>query len=437
MDKIIITGPFRQMLTMDHLPVKGALRDSQIEIIEEAGIVCSEGKILDTGKYGELCGKYGGKKAQAQAKAEEKEKAKFQNEGKREIVFQEIDYNAVVLPGFVDPHTHICWAGSRANDYALRLEGKSYTEISQNGGGIWNTVTKTRLASANFLLDQLKTRAKKLISQGITTVEVKSGYCLNLEGEIKLLEVINEANKALPIDLIPTCLAAHIPPRDFSGSAKEYLNDLVKQLFPILKNRNLTNRIDIFVENGAFTVEEAREYLKSAKEMGFDIVIHGDQFTSGGAALAVELGAKSVDHLEVADDTTIKILSRSDVVPVALPGASLGLGCNFAPARKLLDAGCCLAIGSDWNPGSAPMGDLLVQAAILGAYEKLSMAETFAGITFRSAYALGLNDRGILKSGYQADFIAFPVTDYKEILYHQGMVKPAQIWKNGIQIQSE
>ncbi len=162
--------------------------------------------------------------------------------------------------------------------------------------------------------------------------------------------------------------------------------------------------------------------------MGFDITIHADQFTTGGSAVAVKLGAVSADHLEASRDTEIKLLANSDTVAVVLPGASLGLGMQYAPARKLLDAGACLAIASDWNPGSAPMGDLLTQAAILGAAEKLNTAETFAGLTYRAAKALNLNDRGIIAPGMRADMQAYPCSDFREILYHQGKLKPAQVW---------
>ena len=173
-------------------------------------------------------------------------------------------------------------------------------------------------------------------------------------------------------------------------------------------------------------------YLSDAKKLGFDITIHADQFTTGGSELAVKLGALSADHLEASTEREIDMLAQSDVVSVALPGASLGLGMQFTPARKLLDAGASLAISTDWNPGSAPMGDLLVQASLLGIYEKLSSAELLAGITFRAAKALGLSDRGRLSVGFQADMIAFPVKDYRDVFYNQGRVKPSMVWKKGI-----
>ncbi len=243
--------------------------------------------------------------------------------------------------------------------------------------------------------------------------------------------MINSVNRQISVDLIPTCLAAHIKLADYQHRTSDYLANIVDELLPEIKRRNLTSRVDIFIDEGAFSSEEAMTYLTRAKLMGFDLVIHGEQFTSGGVALACSLGAASVDHLEAIRDFEIQLLANSNIIPVALPGASLGLGCQFAPARKLLDAGCSLAIGSDWNPGSAPMGDLLLQTSILGIFEKMTMAESLAAITVRAASALGLNDRGILKKGYLADFIGFPVSDYREIIYNQGSLKPSKVWKRG------
>jgi imidazolonepropionase len=295
-------------------------------------------------------------------------------------------------------------------------------------------VSKTRDASDKELKTLLSARATRQLRNGITTSEVKSGYALSLEGELRLLQIIHAVNLEHPVDLIPTCLAAHIKPKDFEGGTAEYLHFLAANLLPEIRKEKLAGRVDIFVDEGAFGVEEAEEYLKKAKNLGYDLVIHGEQFTSGGASLAVRVGAKSVDHLEVIGSKAIAELADSEVVAMALPGASIGLGCQFAPARKLLDAGGCLAIGSDWNPGSAPMGDLLIQTAILGTFEKLTNAEQLSAITFRAAHALNLNDRGILKQGNIADFTGFPGSNYKEILYRQGMLKPGSVWKRGVQV---
>ena len=195
--------------------------------------------------------------------------------------------------------------------------------------------------------------------------------------------------------------------------------------------KNLANRVDIFVEKSAFSVQDAEIYLTKAIEMGFNVVLHGDQFSTGTAALATKMNAVSIDHLEAANDSEIAILARGNVIPVVLPGASIGLGEPFAPARKLLDAGISLVIASDWNPGSAPMGNLLVEAAVMGAVEKLTMSEVWAALTCRAANAIRKTDRGILKQGYLADVMAFKTNDYKEILYQQGQLKPGMVWKKG------
>ena len=404
-----LIGPFTQLITMDHLPLCGSLSDSQLEIIPNGGIVIREGRIVKTGIFDKLGEEF----------------------GDRNTIIDFVDSPMVVIPGMIDPHTHMCWAGNRANDYALRLSGIDYLAIPHGEGGIESTVLKTRAAESGVLEMLLTQRALYCLEHGITTVEVKSGYCLNTDGELRLLEVISTVNKKLPVDLIATCLAAHIKPSDFLGSQKEYLSNVVLELLPEIKRRELSNRIDIYVDQGAFTVDEAYYYLSKGKEIGFDLVIHGDQFTSGGVEAACILGARSVDHLEAVKDQDISRLAISGVIPIALPGSSLGLGTPFAPARKLLDAGCSLAIGSDWNPGSAPMGNLLLQTAILGIFEKMTMAESLAGITFRSARALGLNDRGVLKSESLGDMAGFPVAHYKEILYNQGSLNPSVVWKKG------
>lgn len=402
-----LIGPFKELLPMTGLPLKGALKDSQLPLLKDAGILIDKGKIHQLGSFEAL------RKEWKDARVEE-------TEG-----------DMVVLPGFVDSHTHICFGGSRARDYALRNSGSTYLEIARAGGGIWDTVTQTRNSGREELSGQIVGRANNLLAQGITTVEVKSGYGLSTEEEIKMLEAIQLASADTAIDLIPTCLAAHMLPRDFNGTAMEYLEYISRELFPILKSRGLASRIDAFVEESAFSPEQIRPYFKKAREMGFQITVHADQFSTGGSAVAVEFSAISADHLEASGPKEIELLAKSNVIATALPGASLGLGCGFTPARRLLDAGAALAIASDWNPGSAPMGQLLTQAAILGSFEKLSNAEVLSGITFRAAAALSLKDRGRLEQGCVADFLAFSVSDYREILYRQGSLIPARVWKAG------
>ncbi|WP_026966124.1 imidazolonepropionase [Algoriphagus terrigena] len=405
-----LIGPITQLLTLDKLPLKGALRDEQMEIISQAGILLDGDKILRVGSWTEL------KKDLPEA----------------ELVELKADF--VALPGLIDCHTHICFGGSRAKDFAMRNSGKTYLEIAQAGGGIWDTVTQTRKLSLEKLARITTQNANRHLSEGVTTIEVKSGYGLSLEEEVKMLRAIQKADRSTAADLIATCLAAHMKPRDFEGSNTSYLNLISAQLFPVLIEEKLCKRVDAFVEKSAFSPEEITPYLQKAKESGFDLTVHADQFTVGGSIVAVEVRAKSADHLEASTEKEINFLAKSDTIAVALPGASIGLGCAFTPARKILDQGGGLAIASDWNPGSAPMGDLLAQASILATFEKLSTAEVFAAITFRAATALGLADRGKLISGMLADFVLFPTADYREILYQQGKLKPAQVWKKGAKI---
>ena len=316
----------------------------------------------------------------------------------------------------------------------MRLDGKTYLEIAESGGGILSTVTNTRKETEQDLVKSTLEKANHLFSNGITTLEIKSGYALNVEGELKMLRAINDVKSQIQADVFPTFLGAHMKPRDFDGTNSEYLELLVHEVLPVIQSENLAKRVDIFTEQSAFTVDESRVYLQKVKEKGFEITIHADQFTPGGSRLAVEVGAVSADHLEFSGEEEIKLLANSDVVAVALPGASIGLGMQYTPARKLLDAGACLSIASDWNPGSAPMGDLLTQASILATFEKLSMAEVLSGLTFRAAKALNLIDRGRLEVGKKADFISFPTDDFRDIIYYQGQLKADGVWKNGNRI---
>jgi len=405
MEKLI--GPFKQILTLAGLSLKGSLRDDQLEIITDGGVLTENGLIKAVGKFDDL---------------------RRQNP---DAVIEEIRGDQVLLPGFIDCHTHICFGGNRAKDYALRIAGKTYLEIAKAGGGIWDTVTQTRLADEQTLLDGLLKRANHHLQEGVTTIEVKSGYGLNVEQELKQLRVIQEAGKLVKSDLVSTCLAAHILPKDFDGDAEHYFAYLLQILLPTIYHEKLTKRVDIFIEKSAFNTRDAAIYLTAAKYMGFDLTVHADQFTTGGSAVAVEVGAVSADHLEAIKAKEIRLLAKSDTVSVVLPGASLGLGMPYAPARKLLDAGATVAIASDWNPGSAPMGNLLLQASVMAAAEKLTTAEVFAGLTYRAAKALNLNDRGIITAGMMADIQAYPCADYREILYYQGKLKPEMVWKKG------
>lgn len=398
-----LIGPFSQIITMVNLPERGAISDNSLEIIDDGGVVIEDGKIIEVGDFLSL--------------------------SKNDLDVREITYPCVLLPGFIDSHTHVCHYGNRSDEYAKRNSGISYQQILEEGGGIHNTMNSTSNSTDEQLTDDTLNRLKRHFQEGVLTCEVKSGYAPNLEDEVRMLRIINEIDSSNDIDLIPTCLAAHVTPKKYESS-KKYLDSIVNDLLPIIKEENLSNRVDIFIEEKAFSITEASNFLEKIKN-DFYITAHANQFTSGGLKVGVDNGAVSVDHLEVITDQEIDYLSKSDTTGVVLPGCSLGLGIPFAPARKLLDYNCKVSIASDWNPGSAPMGDLLMQASLLGSTEKLSNAEVLAGITCRAANALSLEDRGSLENGKIADMIGFKTNDFRDILYNQGKLKPSFICKRG------
>ena len=388
---------------MVNLPERGAISDNSLEIIDDGGVVIEDGKIIEVGDFLSL--------------------------SKNDLDVREITYPCVLLPGFIDSHTHVCHYGNRSDEYAKRNSGISYQQILEEGGGIHNTMNSTSNSTDEQLTDDTLNRLKRHFQEGVLTCEVKSGYAPNLEDEVRMLRIINEIDSSNDIDLIPTCLAAHVTPKIYESS-KKYLDSIVNELLPIIKEENLSNRVDIFIEEKAFSITEASNFLEKIKS-DFYITAHANQFTSGGLKVGVDNGAVSVDHLEVITDQEIDYLSKSDTTGVVLPGCSVGLGIPFAPARKLLDNNCKVSIASDWNPGSAPMGDLLMQASLLGSTEKLSNAEVLAGITCRAANALSLEDRGSLVNGKIADMIGFKTNDFRDILYNQGKLKPSFICKRG------
>ena len=409
-----LIGPFKQILTLNNLPLRGKISDEQLEIIENGGILINnENRIEEIGNYEVI--------------VNEVKQSQISN------LKSQIS-NSVVLPAFIDCHTHICFGGNRANDFAMRNAGKTYLEIAEKGGGIWSSVQHTRNASESELLEKLLERINRLISLGITTIEIKSGYGLNVESELKMLRVIKKAQEKTKATIVPTCLSAHLKPKDFEGTSSAYLQYILTEILPKVKQENLSKRVDIFIEKSAFQPEESRKFLERSKDLGFEITVHADQFTAGSSRIAVEVGAVSADHLEATIDEDIEYLAKSETVAVALPGASLGLGEPFTPARKILDKNGILAIASDWNPGSAPMGNLITQASILATFQKLTTAEVLAGITFRAAKALNLNDRGILKKGMKADFVVFETDNFQNILYNQGSLVASEVYIDGERI---
>ncbi len=406
MAKKKLIGPFAQVLTMQGLPLTGHIPDERLDVHINAGVLIDGERIISVDKWDELVNL---------------------NDVEKFVLSEP----CVLLPGFIDVHTHICHAGSRARDYAMRMAGATYLEIANLGGGILDTVRHTREATQEELSRLLWQKCDRQLRHGVTTCEVKSGYGLTVVDELKQLQAIKDIHQTHEIDLVATCLAAHTLPPEFKEH-KTYLDFVTRELLPKIKCDRLAGRVDIFVEKSAFTPDLARNYLMTAKAMGFAVVVHADQFTKGGSQVACEVGALSADHLEVSGDAELVALTGHNVVAVVLPGSTLGLGLPFAPARKMLDHGLCVVLSSDYNPGSAPMGNLLAQVSLLGVSQKLSTAEVLAGITCRAAHALRLDDRGVLAEGLLADMVAFACDDYREILYQQGGLLPKQVWKRGV-----
>lgn len=331
---------------------------------------------------------------------------------------KEIDLQGqTVLPGFNEAHTHSIFSGSRAQEFELRNQGVSYQEIAARGGGILSTMTKTRAANAKSLLNLTQQRTDRFLQQGVTTLEVKTGYALNLKDEIKCLGVISQLKGPR---IVSTYLGAHAVPKEFS-SADEYLHYILEKVLPVIQKKKLSQRVDIFIEKGFFTQEQARHYLSTAQKMGFDCVIHADQLSlCGGAELAVEMSALSGDHLIQIQENQIQKLAQSRVTALLLPAADLYMKCAYPPARKLIDAGARVALATDFNPGSCPTQDLSL-VGLLGRLEmKMTLPEVIAAYTYNAACALKLEQKtGTIGVGFCADFISIQ-KDWTDLFYQIG-----------------
>ena len=326
----------------------------------------------------------------------------------------------LVIPGLVDCHTHLAFAGWRADEFVQRSLGRSYLEISRSGGGILSTVRATRAASE----DQLATRAKgflqEMLALGITTVECKSGYGLDEENELKLLRVYRRLATEQPVRLVPTFLGAHVVPPEFRERRMEYLELLIQRIIPRVARERLAVFCDVFVEDSAYTVAEARQIFRVAEAQGLRAKLHADQLTSGGGAeLAAEVRAVSADHLECISDSGIRALAGAGVVAVGLPLASMYLNQSPLPARRLIEAGVPVAIATDFNPGSAPSFHLPFALTLACTLLKMTPAEALKGATINAARAVGLQHAvGSLEPGKQADFAVLDAPDLDHWLYH-------------------
>ena len=333
----------------------------------------------------------------------------------------------VVLPGFVDSHTHLVHAASRAEEYELKITGASYEEIAKRGGGILNSVSKLRSATSDALKQRALAALQQFASYGTTTIEAKSGYGLDAVSELKILRLQKELSAAQPLDIVSTFLGAHVIPAEFRGratGAKDYISLLVDKLIPQVAAEKLAEFCDVFCDRGAFTVPQSKQILEAGKRHGLKPRIHAEQLTHTGATqLAVKLGAASCDHLEKINRADIRALAKSNTVATLLPGCDFHLGLKqYAPARALIDAGAIVALATDYNPGTSPTVSMPMILSLACTQLRMTPAEAITAATINSAYSLGRDKQiGSLEVGKLADISIFDVDDYREIPYYFGM----------------
>jgi len=404
-----------QCVTMAGGPRRGE-RLADPAILDNAAIVISDDKILEVGNSEELLSRY--------------------------PLAERIDAAGMaVVPGLVDPHTHLVWAGDRANEFEMRLQGKTYMEIMAAGGGILATLTATRKASLEELVAQSLERVLRAFSYGTTTMEAKTGYGLDLDTEFKQLEAILVLNRIGPLELVPTYMGAHAIPKEYEGNTAGFTDWLCDVAMPETKKWWLQHApdqelpfVDVFCEKGVFELEETRQILTAAAKLGYPLKLHADEFENlGGASLAAEMGAVSADHLVKTSHEDIQRLGQSETVAVSLPGTPFGLAqSEYTPARAIIDANGYLALATDLNPGTTWNESMQFIQALSCRYLKLTPAEALAASTINSAKAISREDLiGSIEPGKQADLLILAVDDYRKLSYRYGTNLVAAVVKKG------
>lgn len=352
----------------------------------------------------------------------------------------EIDASGrVVMPGFVDSHTHLVCGPTRLREFEMRLGGAGYQEIAAAGGGIFSSVRAVRTMSIRGLLAQARKTLRSFIRHGTTTLEAKSGYGLDDSSECKALRAARTLHQH-PLDVLPTYLGAHAVPPEYIGRADEYVAWMCAELMPKIRLRKLAQFADVYCERGAFTLSQTRRYLEAARELGLMLKVHAEQFSrTGGARLGVELGAISVDHLDYIDESDIAALAASATLATLLPGAVFHLGLDrYPPARALIDAGAAVALATDFNPGTSPTCSMSMVLALACTQMRMTPAEAIAAATINGAHALHRAERiGSLETGKSADLVLLNAADYREIPYHFGMNLVAMTIKRGAVLYKE
>ena len=404
-----------QCLTLAGGPQRG--HDlGNLGIIEDGAVLIRDEKILAVGKTAEL-------------------RAAYPDEPMQDA------YGCVVMPGFVDPHTHVIWGGDRALEFEQQLEGKRYLDILAAGGGINSTVRATRKAGIEALIAQTRSRLFRMFAHGTTTVEAKSGYGLHTATELRLLKALLALEEESRLDIAITFLGAHAIPSEFAERPQDYVELVCDTMLPIVHHwwevhapGRALPFVDVFCENSAFNLLQSRQILTRAIELGFPVKIHADEFENlGGVSLALELGAVSADHLVCTSDEEIAALGRSETVAVSLPCTPFGLGqSEYTPAKKMLDANCTLALATDCNPGTAWNESMQFVIALACRAMKLTPAQAIAATTINAAQALRMADKvGSLEPGKQADLLVLSVADYRQLGYRFGTNLVKQVIKKG------
>ncbi len=404
-----------QLLTLQGGPQRGKALGT-LGIIEDGAVVIRDEKILAVGTTAEL-------------------RASYPQEPTLDAS------NCVLMPGFVDPHTHVIWGGDRANEFEMKMAGKPYLEILAEGGGIISTVRQTRTASIESLISQTRPRLLRMFRHGTTTVEAKTGYGLQTATELRLLKALLALDDESLLDIVITFLGAHAIAPEFKEDPQGYTDLVCETMLPMLKEWWGTHAprlplpfVDVFCEDKAFDLEQSRQILTTAKSLGFPLKIHADEFGNlGGAALAVELGAASADHLVKTSDADIAALGKSDTVAVSLPCTPFGLAeREYTPARKLIEAGAILALATDCNPGTSWNESMQFAIALACRYMGLTPAQAIAASTINSAHAIRRSERvGSIEAGKQADMLVLSVPDYRHLGYRYGTNLVRQVIKRG------
>ena len=343
----------------------------------------------------------------------------------------------IVMPGFVDSHTHLLYAGSREHEFALRSAGATYQEIALSGGGILSTVRSVRETTKKDLKKNARRWLGRMMRQGTTTVEIKSGYGLDVDNELKMLEAINELREEEVITVVPTFLGAHAVPPEFSTDKGAYVKLILDRMMPMIGKRKLAAFCDVFCEDGYFSADESREILVKAKGLGMEPKIHADELSaSGGSEIAAELQAVSADHLENISGKGIEHLSRTGVIATLLPGVSFMLHHRHAPARRLIDAGVPVAIATDFNPGSCMSYSMPLMMTIACAQMAMSPEEAITASTLNAAAALNLSGEvGSIEVGKKADLLILSIPNYQFLPYHFGENHVVKVIKNGVVLE--